>query len=536
MTEEINTKSETLVDYGYQSSDRGIIKRYIPYFIYKPPFGYPRTDIDYINVRKLAATPYFWSVENTLLDEISAIDWDIVPNKNIKEEKVIGKIKKIKDFLYNPNDNDESLRSIIRAVARDVIELDAGVMNKVYNKKDELTQLYTIDGATILKNPDIHGYMGNKLDYVKPEYVRMTPIETEYYYNAVLKNDAAYFQYTWTGGMYPVPFGKKEIVYIMKNDRSDSIYGYSPVMVLYDILLTLLYSSKVNLDMYIHNNLPLGIVSILNANAEQIKGLREKLDTTILETDAFQNTRTKFFKPPIVNTEIDYIPFNIDPQKMQMLEQQKWYQQLVWALLGVTPTEMGYIDDANRSNSVEQSKVFKRKALKPILKLLEYHINTQIVWELDTDREVIFEFDNYDIDEDYKKQELYEKKIANYMTINEIRTIEELPPLQDERYDQVGKDNYFNNFSLSKTKETELNQDTNKPLNEQKSEDEKIPGNTQLKTSDYYTKLDAMEKQDLPIKKNNLDELGLPTEIEKQFINFYKNIQDKTINYLKRGV
>ena len=488
-----------------------LIKRYIPYFIYKPPFGFPRTDIDIVNVRRIAQSPTFFSVENTLLNELCALDWDIVACDEVDEEKVKAKIKSVKDFFKNPNDNDESFNQILRAIGRDLLELDAGVINKAYTAGGDLSQIFTIDGATILKNPDEHGYMGTRADYVPLEVGQgVSQDQVRWYYDHVYKEQAAYFQYNWTGGIWPIPFGRKEIIYFMNNSRSDSVYGRSPVQILYNILLILLYAQNVNLDAYVKNNLPTGIIQILKGSKEQIDSTRQYFNQLINEKDDYGNSRHRYFNFPITNTEVKYVPFTFSAKDMQMLEQQKWYQELVWAVIGVTPDEMGQVINSNRSTSNEQSRIFKRKALKPLLKLIEYQLNTRLVWEdLDPDMEVQFKFNDYDIEEDYRKHELIEKKL-NYMTINEIRTEEGKSELDDEAYDKVsgassgGNGGFFNGFNNTNDFENKEN-DTDYDVVDTGSEDKN-------------DKMDSKSsKKSLPIPKQ--------TDAEKELIEFYKQLE-----------
>ena len=69
------------------------------------------------------------------------------------------------------------------------------------------------------------------------------------------------------------------------------------------------------------------------------------------------------------------------------------------------------IDDSNRATAGTQSKIFIRKALKPILDLIAYHINTQILPEFEGNEGWEFRWDTYDLDEDLKKHALYESQI-----------------------------------------------------------------------------------------------------------------------------
>ena len=505
------------------TGERGYVKRFIPYFIYRPPFGYPRRDIDLVNVRKLAKTPFVFSVIKTVLDELCALEWDIVATEGNDEESLKEKKKEIKAFFYNPNDNNESFRELLRGLGRDILELDAGVLEKVYNRGGELTQLFTVDGATILKNPDEHGYMGNRVDYVPVITDEgLTQDQIKWYYSSVLKEQAAYFQYNWTGGIWPVPFGKKELIYISSNTQSDSIYGSSPIMILYNVILTLMYATQVNLDSYVGNNLPTGMLSIINANKEQIKSTREYFNQLIMQTDEFGNNRKKFFNIPITSTDAKYTPFTINAKEMQMLEQQKWYQQLVYKVYGVTPDEMGETSDSNRSTANEQSRIFKRKALKPLLNLIEYNFNTRVMWELDPSKSLEFKFNSYDIEEEFRKAELNEKLLSTW-SVNEIRVKDNMEKFEDEKYDTLNSaapanfggfgDEDSNQFGDANKMNTDANKTDMQNNKDSKDEDDKSASANPKK---------VVDKKALPVKKL--------TDSEKALQKMYDSLEKTIIN------
>ena len=89
---------------------------------------------------------------------------------------------------------------------------------------------------------------------------------------------------------------------------------------------------------------------------------------------------------------------------------------------GITAEEMGFTENSNRATSESQSKLAKRKAIKPMLDVIQYHINTQIMPEFFTKDGILpdyadipleFEFDMYDIEEDM-------------MELNKLKTEKEL--------------------------------------------------------------------------------------------------------------
>lgn len=438
---EIGKKAEPKVDSSVGDvsinnvSDSSIFKAYVPEFLYKPPFGYPRKE-NLPLIRQLAKNPYVFSVIKTLADEAASNDYDIVYRADVEptpmmDEKRIEMLK----FFHNPNKNKESFKHLLRAVVKDIAELDSGVLVKVFNKQGEMTQLFARDGASFLKNPDIYGYMGNRAEYVEPSNINyaIAPEDPAYpetlkQYSMNYKEAAAYFQYGTTAMALPVPFGRREVIYISQNPRSDSIYGLSPIQILADVITTLVYGANYNLDFYMNNNMPEGVISILGANQDQLKAFRERFDAQFRQKDTVTGFMRKIgFKFPIVNQPVDFKPFQLDPKVMQIIEQQSWFTKLVWACFGVNADEMGFTEDSNRATGANQNAAYKRKAVRPMLELLKYHIENELIAEWGEEVFETFEFkwDDYDLEEDIKKHQLYESQIRMGIKTAEMIAAEE---------------------------------------------------------------------------------------------------------------
>jgi len=322
-----------------ERKDADIFKAYIPDFLYKPPFGMPRKD-NTVMFKKLAKNPYIFSVIKTLCDEAATNSWEVRVKEDFQDKDdgidYSDKISEVTKFLKNPNGNDESLQHILRQLITDLLELDSAVVVKVFNSVGELHQIYSRDGSLFLKNPNIYGYMGDRADFVMPlpdgfSGVSMdfggTPTVTQQQimkqYSLLYKEQAAYFQYGWTAGSMPVPFGKREIIYMMQMPRADSIYGTSPIGRLMEIILNLIYGADFNLDFYTNNNMPDGAITLLGADQTKIKQFRENIENKFTFTDELGNKRKRFNSHPISSTPIQFTPFTFTSKDMEVLAQQK---------------------------------------------------------------------------------------------------------------------------------------------------------------------------------------------------------------------
>ena len=446
------------------SQNEGILKTYIPGFLYKPPFGYPRPE-NLPLIRQTAKNPYVYSIVKTLCDEVASADWDICVKEGVEETPELkAKREEIINFFINPNGNRESFAQILRAVTKDILELDSGVIVKSFNQAGELVQIFARDGGSFLKNPDIYGYMGNRVDIIEPmdeELINSYGEEERiHHYDLYYKHQAAYFQYGWTSASMPIPFGKQEVVYMMQNPRTDSIYGLSPVAILSDILYTLIYGSQYNLDFYMNNNMPEGVMSLLGADQATLKATKDRFEGTFREKD--ENTgffRRVAYRLPWVNREVTFTPFQLDPKTMQIIEQQQWFTKVVWMCFGVTAEEMGFTENSNRAVSESQHAIAQRKAARPIFKTIQYHINQELIPEFGT-TDLEFKFVEYNLDEEMKKYDLYLKKqqlgvvtpemIAEEegLDVEKVRQAQEEKKAKEEAEMQMRQG--FNNFQSDK--------------------------------------------------------------------------------------
>ena len=415
--EQTKTKSESVVDPGGAQFEGSIHKTFLPRFLYKPPFGWPRTQ-DTILLRKLSQNAYIQSIISTIQYQVSSAKYEFKLREGKKENEEVK--TKLENFFANPNGNAESFDEILRQLTRDILVLDSGVLVKVFNSKRELLQIFARDGASFLKNPDIHGYIGDREDFVdswvwmwnednmayetKPRFEKTADIQ-------IVSNEAAYFQYGISNSSIPIPFGKREIIWFCANPGTDRIYGLSPVEILGNVLLTLIYGSAYNMDFYLNSNMPDGILELLNASKSDIEAFRERMKPEFTEKDALDNERKVFHRFPIVNVPTKFTAFQLTSRDMEILAQQEWFWKIVLAVFNVTSSEMGFTQDSNKATEVVQSSVFKRKAIAPLLRLIEYRLNLQIIPELDPEGLYKFCFDDYDIVEDIKKHELYQMQL-----------------------------------------------------------------------------------------------------------------------------
>jgi phage portal protein BeeE len=414
------------VDPGGQQFEGSLIKGFVPENIYKPPFGFPRPQ-NILLLRKLGKNAYIHSIVSTLQFEVSSTPWDIVVKEGRTENE--SETQNIREFFKNPNGNSESFSYLIRAAVKDILELDSGVWIKAFDAQGTFKQVMVRDGGTFVKNPDVHGYFGDRADIIPGYYFQFNPETGQYVFINYLTtaedikkvaNQSAYYQYGWSAAGIPIPFGKREVIWFECNPQTNNVYGRSPLEVLGDVLYTLLYGAGYNLDFYLNNNMPDGMLQIIGANKDDIRATRERMEAGFREKDIFDNTRKKFFQVPITNVEAKFTPFTLTSKDMEVLAQQSWFWKIAMACFGVTPSEMGFTEDSNKATDQNQGAVFRRKAVTPLLNEIEYKINMCLMPELDPLGNYEFRFQFEDINQDILLMQLYKMKIDSGVMTSEM--------------------------------------------------------------------------------------------------------------------
>jgi len=416
-----------------------IYKSVIPEFLYKPPFGYPR-GVDIPELRRLASVPYCETAITAIIDEVSSIDWEIVPKDGKGGlDKIISNAT---GFFENPNVNDENFDFQLRMLLRDILVINSGIWNKVFSKGKKLVELYVRDGGTFVKNPDIFGTMRNK-DGIIPIQVFKEVREGVFTRNMqnYIREKAAYFQYSWGAGALPIPFGTQEIVWIQKNPLPENIYGRSAISTLTTVLQALIYAIEHHKEQFTEDVVPKGYIKMLGASSDEIQDFSNAWLEQMRVKDSAGTWRKNFYNLPIVGHDGEFVRIGWSNEELQLITQQEWFAKLVWSCIGITPSELGYTMDSNRATEVVQSRVGRRRTIKPMLKILQHSINSNILWTDFSDK-IEFRFKLEDLDEDIQRQTLYQLMLANGVkTINEIRAENGDKPLEggDEPFANLNK-------------------------------------------------------------------------------------------------
>ncbi len=396
-----------------------VVKPYVPEWLYRPLYGRPR-NINIPQIRRMARSPTAAACIKTIVDQVSSVDW-VIRMRDPEQSSNDAAIEEVTERLMNPNRNKENFKIVIKKLTKDLLEVDSAVIAKIYDRvsyeggdingkllplgRRSIKEFYVYDGSSFTINPNEHG---------------------------VLPDQRAYWQYTNVYQNAPIPFARDEIIYMMNNPRTDTIYGLSPTEMCFDIIRYILFANTSGIDYFTRNGIPRGILSIIDAETEHINEFRARLgDKVNIQDPLTDEVRYVSNTVPVTNQDTKFTSLEMTPDVLRLLETQQWYNKVVFSCYGVTGTEMGFVEDVNKATAGEESDVFKRKTILPLLDTLEYFINRELVPEFGFE-ELVFEFVRSDEGKERRDQLLWNDWLKNgQCTVNEWRSgREDLEPVE----------------------------------------------------------------------------------------------------------
>lgn len=372
----------------------------LPTWFFNPMLGVPRR-INLIELRQYAKSCWVQMVVNAIIKQIMIIDWDIISSDEEDETDYSEDINKLKTLLNNPNRNGDAFWDIWGPFLRDVLEIDAGVIQKGRNVSGELVELFVFDGGRFLINTNEHGIIGEDADG-----------------NEV----PAFYQYSFRQIQgAPIPFNKDEIIYGKINTLTESPpYGWSPLQSIQQEVEVMIQSTRYNKEFFKNNATPDGIVSV-NMDLDNLRTFQGAWESQV---------KGKPHKLVFHNSDASFTPLSLSNKDMDWLEGQKWYFHVVFGSYGLSPQEVGFYENSNKSTGESQERITIKNAVKPYLKLIEQKINRDIRNELIGHDKIKFEwFPQDSAAEKVEHEQTMAKLAANVITINEVRAMEGLEPV-----------------------------------------------------------------------------------------------------------
>lgn len=293
----------------------------------KPSFDTLKAIIDNYDVAQLCV--------NHLLKDLRSLPWQIKPAPGVGRD-VTNEVEQARIIMAKP-DGRTRFRSWQHRFAKDVLKYDAGTLFRQRNRKGEVIGLEVVSGRTIAVLQD---YFGRPPLPPAPSHVQ------------------------WMHGVPSVWLTGQDIIYEPYNADGESPYGTPPVE-------WMLLSANTDIRLQLHFLYAFTEGAIPDTWMEapqdlsepaQLRELQSTYDTFL---EGFQEQKHKVRWVPFGSKPIQTKPteFNIDFAQ--------WMLRKCCAGYGVTPADIGFTDQVNKSSGETQADVQQRTGRMPLTEHLE---------------------------------------------------------------------------------------------------------------------------------------------------------------------
>lgn len=452
--------------------------------------------------------PIVRAAVDTITNEIISAKWDIVPvekdGKMTPEAKrnQQERIDRVRAFFRHPNDRGENFQTVLKKMMKDLLLLDSGTLEKVsYEDGKGIAELYAIDGGTIRCDADEHGDV------------------------------RGYWQVIEEEGVDPRYFDKNDIIYLMTNPRTDSVYGLSPLETLHNSVTAFLYGESYNIKYFENDARPSGIIDLGMSVAER-------------ELDRFREYwRAEHQQKPhrvmVVGgggSGVKWIPISTSPKDMEMMNYLNWLMKIILMVFGVTPAEVGWTDDVSRApatGQMLQSLAFKNRAIYPMMTTVSHYLTECIINQEFGYEDLQFDFiEERSLPDKIQKAQYYQYAImGKWMTVNEIRKEEGMEPfkLNEAGEPILGKEHGV----VSEQEPEDEVEGGESPEGEQKAPSKKKKIDWDKILGGLNPDYNKDENADLNVGKKKKIKENPKDEKKNILVNAYKKLRDDVLTYVE---
>lgn len=295
----------------------------------------------------------------TRKDQVCGFAWTVKKvdddgSKKRKKGAADPRIAEVTAFLKRP-DKDHSFSEWLRLLLEDMFVLDAPTLYIQRTLGKSVYALRPIDGATIKRIIDTHGW---------------TPAPPLPAYQQILQGTVA------------LSYDRDEMIYKPRNPRTNRLYGYGPVEQTIVTAKLLLSRQASNLEYYDNGNLPEGFLTAAEGwTPEQLKTFQDNLDAMLSGNLAERR------KVRIIPAKSAYTAAKEPALKSDFDE---WLARIACFAFNYPPTP--FIKQMNRSTSDNAKEAADEEGVQPITRWVKELIDEIIQERMGfTDLEFMFE-------------------------------------------------------------------------------------------------------------------------------------------------
>jgi hypothetical protein len=312
-------------------------------------YGIPR-GVEALENRQIVQTAAMQSIANGIVDQVLGGDLAFAPDEEVMdalddaESESAERLRTLfRDIFTGENYRGESLDDLITAAVEDMLGPGEGIWQFHAAADDASLDLpvaavSTLDPLTVRKNEKQNG----------------VPKDPPYW-----QAQSAFVggSISTLGTVEPTPLAEEQVAVMTypRGNRSYDRYPISPAYQLKEWLEILANSTKHHSTFYDDNKVPPGLLQVINASDTTIDKIEEELE----------NAKGDPRNAPVIGGEggAQWIDMGGTSINLNVIEEQKWFFNMCLGSLGLGKHELGFTEDANRSNGeIEASRVYKRVA------------------------------------------------------------------------------------------------------------------------------------------------------------------------------
>lgn len=284
-------------------------------------------------------------VIETRKDQIKSFEWEVVPfDKDADADQFVDRIKAASDFFARP-DGINTWDDWLSMFVEDLLVIDAVAIYPALNRGGKVMALELVDAATITRKIDASGRTPQPPDVAYQQII-----------HGIMANDLT----------------RDQLIYMMRNPRTNRLYGFSPVEQIIMTVNIALRRQMSQLEFYTSGNVPEAIAQVPdNWTPKQIADFQLMWDA-LNEGNTAQRRKMRFVP------KLDGIVF---PKKDVLKDEyDEWLARIVCFAFSIPPT--AFIKQNNRATGEQAAETAKEEGLMPLMRWISTKMNYILSYHL----------------------------------------------------------------------------------------------------------------------------------------------------------
>jgi hypothetical protein len=302
-------------------------------------YGRPRGR-DAIEARQIVETSAMQAIGNGIVDQLLGGELAFESNSDDVDSTESEVRRLIRDVLTGPHLGGADLDDLITAAVFDMLG-PGNAYWQLHPSADgdiPVVALSTLDALTIRHNVDRHG----------------VPQDPPYWQaHGAFSGDGV----AGLGSVDPAKLQAEQlaVMHYPRGHRSHSYYPESPALQVREWLEILTNSTTHHNRFYSDNKIPPGLIQVMQGSDQTVQNVKDKIQA------ASGDPRDV----PVIGGDggAQWLDLGGTAVNLNIIEEQRWFFNMCLGALGLGKHELGFTEDANRSNGeVEATRIYKRIA------------------------------------------------------------------------------------------------------------------------------------------------------------------------------